>query len=97
MRFFFHFTVGNSDPREPRLDLCFGGRRQFCGGSYVDFGKPSVCHQQRIYRACISVFELPVPEQDFILMHTQSLKHCSRKLQGTSHMPPATLHDIPKL
>ena len=21
------------------LDICFGGRRKFCGGSYVDFGK----------------------------------------------------------
>ena len=33
------FPGGNSDPTEPQFDLCFGGRRQFCGGSYVDFGK----------------------------------------------------------
>ncbi|XP_032240073.2 peroxisome proliferator-activated receptor gamma coactivator 1-alpha isoform X2 [Nematostella vectensis] len=27
----------NSNPKEPALDICFGGRRKFCGGSYVDF------------------------------------------------------------
>lgn len=30
---------GNEDSRLPVLDLCFGGRRKFCGGSYVDFGE----------------------------------------------------------
>lgn len=34
----FGFLGGNSDPTEPHYDLCFGGRREFCGGSYVDFG-----------------------------------------------------------
>lgn len=28
---------GNEDPSLPVLDICFGGRRKFCGGSYVDF------------------------------------------------------------
>jgi hypothetical protein len=28
---------GNDDPSYPCLDLCFGGRRKFVGGSYVDF------------------------------------------------------------
>jgi len=28
---------GNDDPSYPRLELCFGGRRRFVGGSYVDF------------------------------------------------------------
>ncbi|XP_068708577.1 peroxisome proliferator-activated receptor gamma coactivator-related protein 1-like [Montipora foliosa] len=28
---------GNEDSSLPELDLCFGGRRNFCGGSYVDF------------------------------------------------------------
>lgn len=28
---------GNDDPAYPRLELCFGGRRKFVGGSYVDF------------------------------------------------------------
>lgn len=28
---------GNDDPTYPTLDLCFGGRRKFVGGSYVDF------------------------------------------------------------
>jgi len=28
---------GNHDPSFPHLDLCFGGRRKFVGGSYVDF------------------------------------------------------------
>eukprot|EP00111_Clytia_hemisphaerica_P003076 TCONS_00008734-protein len=28
---------GNDDPSYPRLELCFGGRRKFVGGSYVDF------------------------------------------------------------
>lgn len=28
---------GNDDPSYPHLDLCFGGRRRFVGGSYVDF------------------------------------------------------------
>jgi len=28
---------GNDDPSFPHLDLCFGGRRKFVGGSYVDF------------------------------------------------------------
>ena len=30
---------GNDDPTYPRLELCFGGRRKFVGGSYVDFGE----------------------------------------------------------
>ena len=30
---------GNDDPKYPKLELCFGGRRKFVGGSYVDFGK----------------------------------------------------------
>lgn len=33
------FLEGNDDPSYPRLELCFGGRRRFVGGSYVDFGK----------------------------------------------------------
>ncbi|KAL9983022.1 hypothetical protein ACROYT_G005143 [Oculina patagonica] len=28
---------GNEDSCLPVLDICFGGRRKFCGGSYVDF------------------------------------------------------------
>lgn len=28
---------GNDDLNLPVLDICFGGRRKFCGGSYVDF------------------------------------------------------------
>ncbi|KAJ7375578.1 nuclear receptor transcription coactivator [Desmophyllum pertusum] len=28
---------GNEDSHLPVLDICFGGRRKFCGGSYVDF------------------------------------------------------------
>eukprot|EP00794_Sanderia_malayensis_P005397 gene5397-6073_t len=28
---------GNNDPNFDKLDLCFGGRRTFVGGSYVDF------------------------------------------------------------
>eukprot|EP00795_Rhopilema_esculentum_P012456 gene12456-3125_t len=28
---------GNNDPNYTSLDLCFGGRRKFVGGSYVDF------------------------------------------------------------
>ena len=32
---------GNSDSNKIKLDLCFGGRRKFCGGTYVDFGKSS--------------------------------------------------------
>jgi hypothetical protein len=30
---------GISDPELKQLDICFGGRRKFCGGSYVDFGE----------------------------------------------------------
>ena len=32
-------SEGNKDPNYNSLDLCFGGRRKFVGGSYVDFGK----------------------------------------------------------
>ena len=37
--YMYIFSGGNEDSRLPVLDLCFGGRRKFCGGSYVDFGK----------------------------------------------------------
>lgn len=30
---------GKTDQDLKHLDICFGGRRKFCGGSYVDFGK----------------------------------------------------------
>ena len=33
------FLGGNEDSSLPVLDICFGGRRKFCGGSYVDFGE----------------------------------------------------------
>jgi len=33
------FLGGNENPSLPKLDICFGGRRKFCGGSYVDFGE----------------------------------------------------------
>ena len=36
---FFSILEGNDDPKYPNLELCFGGRRKFVGGSYVDFGK----------------------------------------------------------
>ena len=36
---FVSFADGNKDPHYEPLDLCFGGRRKFVGGSYVDFGK----------------------------------------------------------
>ena len=35
----FSILEGNDDPKYPKLELCFGGRRKFVGGSYVDFGK----------------------------------------------------------
>ena len=31
----FYCSGGKTDPD---LDICFGGRRKYCGGSYVDFG-----------------------------------------------------------
>lgn len=44
MRKIFYFIIifflgGNEDSRFFVLDFCFGGRRKFCGGSYVDFGE----------------------------------------------------------
>lgn len=30
---------GNDDPKQPRYDLCFGGRRAFCKQRYADLGK----------------------------------------------------------
>lgn len=45
-----YFTLeGNDDPTYPTLDLCFGGRRKFVGGSYVDFGKDLIA--ARLYLA----------------------------------------------
>ena len=35
----FPISEGNNDPHYDPLDICFGGRRKFVGGSYVDFGK----------------------------------------------------------
>lgn len=35
----FPILEGNNDPNYDPLDICFGGRRKFVGGSYVDFGK----------------------------------------------------------
>ena len=32
---------GNSDPSQPKVDLCFGGRRAFCKEKYADLGKKS--------------------------------------------------------
>ena len=36
---FISISEGNNDPNYDPLDICFGGRRKFVGGSYVDFGK----------------------------------------------------------
>lgn len=42
---------GNEDSRLPVLDLCFGGRRKFCGGSYVDFdSNTSYLEEQELSR-----------------------------------------------
>lgn len=30
---------GNDDPKLPRYDLCFGGRRAFCKQRYADLGE----------------------------------------------------------
>ncbi len=32
---------GNDDTSQPRVDLCFGGRRAFCKEKYADLGKIS--------------------------------------------------------
>jgi peroxisome proliferator-activated receptor gamma coactivator-related protein 1 len=30
---------GNDNPEYPKVDLCFGGRRNFCKEKYSDLGK----------------------------------------------------------
>lgn len=37
---------GNEDPDLEVLDICFGGRRKFCGGSYVDFDSNTSCLEE---------------------------------------------------
>ena len=44
---------GNDDPKYPKLELCFGGRRKFVGGSYVDFGKNFVWEITTIQRCSV--------------------------------------------
>lgn len=53
------FLGGNEDSSLPVLDICFGGRRKFCGGSYVDFGE-----------YCLHVLLTP----DIVLLYTASGK-----------------------
>lgn len=62
MRKISYFTIifssgGNEDSRLPVLDLCFGGRRKFCGGSYVDFGEYLLSFSMHVILQCLS----PVP------------------------------------
>lgn len=38
---YFAVEHGNDDPKLPRYDLCFGGRRAFCKVSYSDLGEKS--------------------------------------------------------
>ena len=62
MRKIPYFTIifssgGNEDTRLPVLDLCFGGRRKFCGGSYVDFGEYFLSFSMHVILQCLS----PVP------------------------------------
>jgi len=38
---------GNDDPKWPKVDLCFGGRRQFCKEKYSDLGQFKVNKKSR--------------------------------------------------
>ncbi|KAK3697040.1 hypothetical protein QZH41_012500 [Actinostola sp. cb2023] len=38
---------GKSDPKLKHLDICFGGRRRYCGGSYVDFDSTTSCLEEQ--------------------------------------------------
>ena len=39
LEYLCQISEGNNDSNYDPLDICFGGRRKFVGGSYVDFGK----------------------------------------------------------
>lgn len=39
---------GNDDPKLPRYDLCFGGRRAFCKQRYADLGKKPVTFRVKL-------------------------------------------------
>ena len=38
MTYLYHLAEAKQHPDMRRYDLCFGGRRQFCGNSYADLG-----------------------------------------------------------
>jgi len=66
---------GNDDPSYPRLELCFGGRRKFVGGSYVDFdGQGSYLAQKTD-----KVKSTKEPENDFDKLLQMALKEKKEK------------------
>jgi len=68
---------GNDDPKYAHLELCFGGRRKFVGGSYVDFdGNNSYLEESELapkHTRCES------PENDFDRLLKMAIKSRTTK------------------
>ncbi|XP_031554276.1 peroxisome proliferator-activated receptor gamma coactivator-related protein 1-like [Actinia tenebrosa] len=66
---------GNKDPDLKHLDICFGGRRKFCGGSYVDFDSNTSYLEEKQINGDVASSQSKTEEMDFDAL----LKMCQRK------------------
>ncbi|XP_065649680.1 peroxisome proliferator-activated receptor gamma coactivator 1-alpha isoform X2 [Hydra vulgaris] len=66
---------GNDDASYPMLELCFGGRRKFVGGSYVDFDGNNSYLEEKVRRDVSLRCESP--EDDFDKLLKMALKEKS--------------------